>query len=238
MKRGVLHLLSLLLLAAMLFPAAAYGTEIQVSLNCEEQIRLDTSFSAALEYRGAAFAYADLEVTYDPAVLKFRSCSGGEGFEAQEGLARIHLDGGDGKTYLSCKIRFDALGEGESYITVTSAGMTDQDDTALIAETRSVKVSVLSELTEESGDSEEGQPYDQSESENSAEAVPDGGLLGFWEWIKDGISSGEFLEKAGESYSGFMKGLSITEFLVLSLCGSVILLLAVLLAAERRKGKK
>ena len=247
MKKWIskIWMLAALLLAFGTFSTTAYGEEISVSLLCDEQVAAESSFSASLEYAGASFGSATTEVTYDPQVLEFRSCSGGDGFEAEEGLARISLSGGDGKAYLSCKIRFRALSEGESFITVTTADLTAADGTQLVAETRSVKVTVSAEVLEVSGENvmqeESGDAEGDSEGsseENSEEVQHEGGLLGFFDWAKAGIEDGSFAAQAADGLHQFMEDLSIMEFLVLSLCVSLILLLMILLAAEKRKGKR
>lgn len=233
MKKRFLCMAAVLMLLMTMLTTTAYGAEAAVAFSCEEVIGAGQSFSAALEYGGATFGTAAVEVTYDPEILEFRSCSGGEGFEAEEGLAKISLNGGDGREYLSCKIRFHAVSEGESFITVTASSLYALDGAELVAETRSVKVKVLSEeeiMGDSSADSEAEEKEDAS--------PPEGGLLGIWAWVKAGVEDGSFAEAAGESLNRFMEGLSITEFLVLCLCVTVILLLLVLLAAEKGKGKK
>ena len=241
MKKRFLCMAAVLMLLMTMLTTTAYGAEAAVAFSCDEVIGAGQSFSAALEYGGATFGTAAVEVTYDPDVLEFRSCSGGEGFEAEEGLAKISLNGGDGREYLSCKIRFHAVSEGESFITVTASSLYALDGTELVAETRSVKVKVLSEeeIMESADDSEsiDDSPVD-SEGAEKEDSSAEGGLLGLWAWVKAGIEDGSFAESAAESLNHFMEGLSITEFLVLCLCVTVILLLLVLLAAEKGKGKK
>jgi hypothetical protein len=235
MKKRILHIwLLAVLLAAGAFCTTAYAEEISVSLVCEEQVAAGSSFSSALDYSGVSFGTAAIDVTFDPQVLEFRSCSGGEGFLTGEGAARITLNGGDGKSYLSCKIRFHALAEGESFITVTADSLTDFEGRELIAETRSVKVTVVPESLEVSGSGTESGVYEEKQETVQAE----GGLLGLYAWFKSGIEEGTFMQQAKVSLRGFIDGLSITEFLVLCLCVSVILLLSILLSAERRKGKR
>ena len=242
MKKRFLCMAAALMLLLAMPTTTAYGAEAAVAFSCDEVIGAGQSFSAALEYGGATFGTAAVEVTYDPAVLEFRSCSGGEGFEAEEGLAKISLTGGDGREYLSCKIRFHAVSEGESFITVTASSLYALDGAELVAETRSAKVKVLSEeeIMESADDSEsiDDSSVDSEGVEKEETSSAEGGLLGLWAWVKAGIEDGSFAESAAESLNRFMEGLSITEFLVLCLCVTVILLLLVLLAAEKGKGKK
>ncbi len=242
MKKRFLCMAAALMLMMAMLTTTAYGAEAAVAFSCDEVIGAGQSFSAALEYGGAAFGTAAVEVTYDPAVLEFRSCSGGEGFEAEDGLAKISLSGGDGREYLSCKIRFHAVSEGESFITVAASSLYALDGTELVAETRSVKVKVLSEeeVMEFADDSEsiEDSSVNPEDSEDEDGSSPESGLLGLWAWVKGGVEDGSFAASAGESLQHFMEGLSITEFLVLCLCVTVILLLLVLLAAEKGKGNK
>lgn len=241
MKKRFLSMLASVLILTALIPTTAYGAEAAVAFSCDEIIGAGQSFSAALEYGGATFGTAVLEVSYDPAILKFRSCSGGEGFAPEAGLAKITLSGGDGREYLSCKIRFHALSEGESFITVTASSISDLEGTALVAETRSVKVQVLSEeaMMEVGGNDVTGEEEPSSDSEAGLdETSAQGGLMGFWAWLKAGISDGSIAKSAVDGINNFMEGLSSTEFLVLSLCVTTILMLLILLAAEKGKGKK
>ena len=242
MKRKLLHLIAALLLLSLVVTATAYGTEASVFLECIEETAVETSFSAALEYRGATFRSATIEVTYDPDVLEFRSCSGGEGYSPEAGTARIQLDGGDGREYLSCKIRFHGAAAGESFITVTASDIVNTDGEELVAETRSVKVKVLSEeemlLKAEELEAESDGAEGAAELENvSADNSAEGGLLGLFNQVKAGVSDGRYLKAAIDGYQNFMAGLSTVEFLVLSLCISIILLLLVLMAAGRKRGK-
>ena len=239
MKKWMMRvwMLAVVLLASGIFCTTAYGDEISVTLICEEQVASGSSFSAALEYGGASFGAADVEISYDPDVLEFRSCSGGEGFAAEEGLACIRLSGGDGKNYLSCKIRFRALREGESFITVTTADLVSPDGSSLAAETRSVKVTVTAEAAEAAGSDVKAEPS-APENDKNEEVMPEGGLLGFCAWVKAGIEDGSFARQAEDGVKYFMEGLSAMEFLVLSLCVSLILLLLILLAAEKRRRKR
>ena len=242
MTRKLLHLFAAVLLLSLVVTATAYGTEASVFLECIEETAKGTSFSAALEYRGATFSGAVIEVTYDPEVLEFRSCSGGEGYSLEAGLAKIQLDGGDGREYLSCKIRFHGAAAGESFITVTASDMVNTDGQKLVAETRSVKVKVLSEeemlQRAEELEAETQDSADKTEQEDvSADHSADGGLLGLLYQVKEGFSDGTYLNAVADGYQNFMAGLSTMEFLVLSLCISIILLLLVLLAARRKRGK-
>lgn len=240
MKKRFLCMLTALMMLMCMLMTTAYGAEAAVAFSCDEMIGAGQSFSAALEYRGATFGTASVEVAFDPEILEFRSCSGGEGFEAEEGLVRISLNGGEGREYLSCKIRFRGLSEGESFITVTAGSLYALDGTELVAETRSVKVKVLSEeeVMEAGGSDAESSEMISSDGAEEAAPAPEGGLLGLWSWLKAGVEDGSFAEAAEDSLHSFMDGLSITEFLVLCLCVTVILLLLVLLAAEKGKGKK
>lgn len=242
MKKRILRvcLLAALLLALGPFGTTAYAEDISATLLCEEEAEAGSSFSAALEYRGDSLGSASIEVNYDPQILEFRSCSGGEGFAAEDGLVRIQLSAEGDRAYLSCKIRFHALAEGESFITVTASSLTNEAGEKLVAETRSVKVTVVPDAVEASGGDavQEPETPDASVESSSDREVPDGGLLGLYAWVKEGIESGSFAAEAEESLRGFMEGLSVMEFLVLSLCVCLILLLLVLLAAEKRKGKR
>lgn len=238
-----LRFLAVVLLLVSLFFTTAYGSEAEVSFACEETVAAGTSFSAALEYQGATFGTAICEVTYDADILKFSSCSGGEGFIAEEGMARIQFDGGDGRAYLSGKIRFRALAEGESFITVTTTGLQAADGTELVAETRSVKVTVVPEpqqvvSPEDTAGSGNGQqPVASPETvlvaapEAAPETVPE-----------DGNASA--ITRAVIHGRELLRGLSETEFLLLALCTSVALLLIILLlpgafcSPRKRKSQK
>ncbi len=230
MKRRFLCLAAAIMLAAGMFTAIAYGAEAAVSLEGPEQAAPDSSFTVALHYDGDTFTAASAEVTYDPEILEFRSCSGGEGF-AEDGLAKITLSGGDGKVYLSCKLRFKALKEGESFITVTTSSLQNAEEEELVAETRSIKVLVTEAAAAEDDTSESHTPGEDADADESGTAGD--------EEEKEEIYILTVAKKAAERvFSGFsdlFAQLSTAEFLLFSMCVTVILLLLVLLAAGKRR---
>jgi len=228
MKRQLWCLAAAIILAAGIFTAIAYGAEAAVSLEGPEQAAPDSSFTVALHYDGDTFLSASAEVVYDPEILEFRSCSGGEGF-AEEGLARINLSGGDGKVYLSCKLRFKALKEGESFITVTTSSLQNEEEAELIVETRSIKV-LVTEAAEDEAAEADTPDEDWDEEESGSTGSEEG---------KDEIYLLNAAKKAAfrvlDGFSELIAQLSVTEFLLFSMCITVILLLLVLLAAGKRR---
>lgn len=226
MKRRLLFLTATLLLIS-LFSATAYGAEAAVFLECPEQAAPDTSFSAALLYEGDTFLSASVDVDYDPEILEFRSCSGGEGF-AEDGKVRITLDGGSGKVYLSCKIRFKALKEGESFITVTTSRLLNTAEEELIAETCSAKVVITQDAAE---GTEEADSEADADSTGSHEEEETGEEIYILRVMKEG------LKRTADGFRQLICQFTVTEFLFFGLCVTMILLLAVLLAAEKGKGK-
>lgn len=228
MKHRFLFLLAAVVLLTGLFVTSAYGAEADVLLDCPEQVAPGSSFSAALFYEGDTFTTANVEVTYDPEILEFRSCNGGEGF-AEDGVAKITLSGADGKVYLSCKLRFKALKEGESFLTVSTVSLQNVNEEELIAETRSVKVLVTPEAAESAADSAE----DEGDSGEEKTDASDN------EGEEEEIYILRVLKTAADRvYTGLMDlvtQFSVTEFLLFSMCITVILLLLVLLAVEKRR---
>lgn len=225
MKRRFSVLAAVLILFAGLLTVTAYGAEAAVVLDCPEQVVPESSFSAALTYEGAAFGSASVEVSYDPELLEFRSCSGGEGF-AEDGIVRITLTGTEGKVYLSCKIRFKALAEGDSFITATTSAIQDAEGNELAAETRSVKVCITEAAAElydkTAGNAVSGENADTEENVEEEDiyilrAVKDAALR-----VTDG-------------FAALLNQLSVTEFILFSMCLTLILLLLILLAVERRR---
>ncbi len=234
MRRRFLCLAAAVMLLAGLLCTTAYGAEAAVILDCPEQAAPETSFSASLVYEGATFGTASVDVSYDPDILEFRSCSGGEGF-AEDGTAKVSLSGADGKVYLSCKLRFKALAEGETFITVTTSSLQDVDGNELVAETRSVKVLITPDAADESDSSmggtdasDDGETGTDVSGEDGAEAAEE-----------DEIYILRIAKKAAfrvlDGFAELFCQLSITEFLLFSMCVTVILLLLVLLAAEKRR---
>ena len=136
-------------------------------------------------------------------------------------MVRISLYEQDGADSFVCKIRFRGLAEGESFITVTTASLKTAENEDVTAQTRSVKVKVVpAEEKPAQEESAEEQPAEPETAEGDGAEEQDG----------DAMES---------SLQNFLKGLSAVEFLVYCLCLTVILLLLVLLGAERgkRKGK-
>lgn len=216
MKRRFLFLLAVCVLLAGSFTTTAYGAEASVTLKSVEQIQEGDSFAAGLVYEGEDLVSATVEVTYDEEILEYRSCSGGEGF-AEGGLVRISLYDGEGTDTLTCKIRFRGIAEGESFVTVTTAALRDSEDHEIIAETQSVKVTVT----------EAKEP----------EINRDPGEIVAEDMESDHPSGKQDVQKETITLQQFMEGLSEYEFLGFCICLSVIVLLLVLLAAQRGKRK-
>lgn len=246
MKKWFRRVFTTFLVVCLAF-STAYAKKADVSVMVESpaEAELGTSFSAALMYEGAEFGTASVEISYDDKLLEYRSCSGGQAF-ADDGVVRISLDGGDGKVYLSCKVRFKAIGEGESFLTVTTASIADSDGKALSAQTDSVKVCVV-EASEAAGtdgaDSADGLDSaadaanaDGSDGETSADDA--GGLASIFNKSED-VYAVQVVKEASlrvvDGFAEMFRQFSVTEFLLFSMCMTVILLLLILLAAEKRR---
>ena len=228
MKRRFLFLLAAVVLLAGMFVTSAYGAEADVLLDCPEQVAPGSSFSAALLYEGDTFTAANVEVTYDPEILEFRSCNGGEGF-AEDGSAKITLNGADGKVYLSCKLRFKALKEGESFLTVSTVSLQNVNEEELIAQTRSVKVLVTAEAEESAADSAEDEGETGEERGDGSDDEGDGEEIYILTVLKTAA------DRVFTGFTELVTQFSVTEFLLFSLCITVILLLLVLLAVDKRR---
>lgn len=230
--------------------STAYAKKADVSVMVESpaEAELGTSFSAALMYEGAEFGTASVEISYDDKLLEYRSCSGGQAF-ADDGVVRISLDGGDGKVYLSCKVRFKAIGEGESFLTVTTASLADSEGKALSAQTESVKIDVVEAAatassdgaggTDESADADGAVSTDGTEGAGGSD---DAGLLsGILSKISkiENVYAVQVVKEASlrvvDGFAEMFRQFSVTEFLLFSMCMTVILLLLILLAAEKRR---
>lgn len=236
--------------------STAYAKKADVSVMVESpaEAELGTSFSAALMYEGAEFGTASVEINYDDELLEYRSCSGGQAF-ADDGVVHISLDGGGGKVYLSCKVRFKAVGEGESFLTVTTASLTDSDGKNLSAQTDSVKVRVVEAsaaadvdgsdgtassdgVTSAGGESNADGSGGATSSDGAASADDAGGLAGILSKAEDVYAVQAVKEASLRVVDGFaemFRQFSVTEFLLFSMCMTVILLLLILLAAEKRR---
>lgn len=230
--------------------STAYAKKADVSVMVESpaEAELGTSFSAALMYEGAEFGTASVEISYDDKLLEYRSCSGGQAF-ADDGVVRISLDGGDGKVYLSCKVRFKAIGEGESFLTVTTASLADSEGKALRAQTESVKIDVVEAAaaasTDGAGGTDESADADGVVSTDGADGAggsDDAGLLsGILSKISkiENVYAVQVVKEASlrvvDGFAEMFRQFSVTEFLLFSMCMTVILLLLILLAAEKRR---
>lgn len=241
--------------------STAYAKKADVSVMVESpaEAELGTSFSAALMYEGAEFGTVSVEISYDDKLLEYRSCSGGQAF-ADDGVVRISLDGGDGKVYLSCKVRFKAIGEGESFLTVTTASLADSEGKALSAQTESVKIDVVEAAAAastdgaggagESADADGANSTDGSEgADGSTDVASDGadgsadagGLSGILSKIRkiENVYAVQVVKEASlrvvDGFAEMFRQFSVTEFLLFSMCMTVILLLLILLAAEKRR---
>ncbi len=237
MKKWFQRVFTTFLVVCLAF-STAYAKKADVSVMVESpaEAELGTSFSAALMYEGAEFGTASVEISFDDKLLEYRSCSGGQAF-ADDGVVRISLDGGDGKVYLSCKVRFKAIGEGESFLTVTTASLTDSDGNALSAQTDSVKIRVVESSVADSAD---GTASANGEASTDGETNADdaGGLAGIISKAED-IYAVQVVKEASlrvvDGFAEMFRQFSVTEFLLFSMCMTVILLLLVLLAAEKRR---
>jgi len=224
MKRRFLFLLAVCVLLAGSFTTTAYGAEASVTLKSVEQIQEGDSFAAGLVYEGEDLVSATVEVTYDEEILEYRSCSGGEGF-AEDGIVRISLYDVEGTDTFTCKIRFQGIAEGESFVTVTTAALRDVDGADVTAETRSVKVTVTEDLPP-AADSVDDKTADDPVNE-PAGVKPEAESS-----LKDRI-----LSKAAEyadRIRAWLGGLSQEEFLLVCM-GVTAAVLAAVAAAGTRK---
>lgn len=254
MKKWFRRVFMTFLVVCLAFSTAyAKKTDVSVMVESPAEAELGTSFSAALMYEGAEFGTASVEISYDDKLLEYRSCSGGQAF-ADDGVVRISLDGGDGKVYLSCKVRFKAIGEGESFLTVTTASLADSEGKALSAQTESVKIDVVEAAanassdgaggTDESADADgaEGADGNADVASDGAGGSDDAGLLsGILSKISkiENVYAVQVVKEASlrvvDGFAEMFRQFSVTEFLLFSMCMTVILLLLILLAAEKRR---
>ena len=193
--------LSPVLLAACLISAAgmaadvyAEGERIAAELEGGGSFPVGKTFSLTLRYTGEELAEAGAEVSYDEDLLEFISCDGDEVYCDERGMIRLLLtaeedekdgagkgadrasgDGPDGApSALSCKIRFQAIAEGEGFITATTTRLTVEDGREYSAQTRSVKVT-LTEKKDAAGASDEAGPADtEKAADETGEAAQAG----------------------------------------------------------------
>lgn len=244
MKKWFRRVFMTILVVCLAF-STAYAKKADVSVMVESpaEAELGTSFSAALMYEGAEFGTASVEISYNDKLLEYRSCSGGQAF-ADDGVVHISLDGGDGKVYLSCKVRFKAIGEGESFLTVTTASLADSEGRALSAQTESVKIDVVEADADgaASTDGAEGADGSADVASDDADGSADaGGLSGILSKISkiENVYAVQVVKEAAlrvvDGFAEMFRQFSVTEFLLFSMCMTVILLLLILLAAEKRR---
>lgn len=186
--------LSPVLLAACLISAAGmaedvYAEDERIAAELEGggSFPVGKTFSVTLSYEGEELAEAGAEVSYDEDLLEFISCDGDEVYCDERGMIRLLLtaeedekdgagkeadraagDGPDGApSALSCKIRFQAIAEGEGFITATTIRLTDEEGREYSVQTRSVKVT-LTEKKDAVGAPDEAGAADTEKPSNTA----------------------------------------------------------------------
>lgn len=142
-RKGVVFLTAVLLIFAIFNICAdnAYADTANITISGGGTFEKRDTVTITLKYTGADFGSATANVTYDPDVLEYVSCSGAEA-GGSGGTVKLTMANGSGASSLSCKLTFKAKKVGKTTVQVSTVDIYNFDMEELSAGSKATIVTV------------------------------------------------------------------------------------------------